>query len=141
MLNQNHIDIRDLLNDIIQIMDKKTKKINTLYFCEITNTGKTMLANLMTSHLMIGTVCRRADRTTFHFNNQLNRTVALMEKLRITMNTSAFWELIISRWTSNMEYKDSCREYLSLPQQMKICVHFYPPWIEQHPIQELNNAN
>lgn len=45
MLNHNRIDIHDLLNDIIQIMDKKTKKVNTLRFCGITNTGKTMLAN------------------------------------------------------------------------------------------------
>ncbi|VDO02512.1 unnamed protein product [Rodentolepis nana] len=53
MLNANSIDIGALLGDIVQIMDKRKTKINTLCFRGQTNTGKTLLANLVTSHLLV----------------------------------------------------------------------------------------
>lgn len=53
LLNQNGIDIKELLTDIITIMDKKTTKVNTLCFKGQTNTGKTLLTGLITSHLTV----------------------------------------------------------------------------------------
>nr|CUU98180.1 hypothetical transcript [Hymenolepis microstoma] len=72
MLNQNGININELSTDIINIMDKKTTEVDTLCFKDQTNTAKTLLANLITSHLTLGTACRRGDRTAFHFDNLLN---------------------------------------------------------------------
>lgn len=33
MLNRNHVDTRQLIEDIVFIMDKKTTKVNRLCFC------------------------------------------------------------------------------------------------------------
>nr|CDS30612.1 nonstructural protein 1 [Hymenolepis microstoma] len=87
LLNQNGISINELLTDIINIMDKRSTKMNTLCFKGQTNAGKTLCANLITSHLTLGTVCRRGYQTAFHFDNLLNRTAALMEEPRIAMIT------------------------------------------------------
>lgn len=53
LLNQNGINIEELLRDIVMIMDKETTKVNTLCFKGQTNTGKTLLASLITSHLTV----------------------------------------------------------------------------------------
>nr|CDS33272.1 non capsid protein NS 1 [Hymenolepis microstoma] len=87
MLNQSGININELLTDIINIIYTKTTKMDTFCFKGQTNTGKTLLANLIASHLILGPVCRRGDQTAFHFDNLPNRTVALMGKPRITMIT------------------------------------------------------
>ncbi|VDO15942.1 unnamed protein product [Rodentolepis nana] len=65
ILSANIVDIGSLLGDI-------------------TNTGEALLASLITSHPLIGTVCRRGDQTAFHFDNLLSRTVALMDEPRVT---------------------------------------------------------
>ncbi|VDO09806.1 unnamed protein product [Rodentolepis nana] len=41
-----------------------------------TNIGKALLPNLITSNLLIGTMCRRGDQTVFHFDNLLSGTFA-----------------------------------------------------------------
>ncbi|VDL58456.1 unnamed protein product [Hymenolepis diminuta] len=53
MFNMNHIPVYALLTDIIKIMDMKVNKVNCLCFYGQTNTGKTLLANLITSHLTV----------------------------------------------------------------------------------------
>nr|CDS35281.1 non capsid protein NS 1 [Hymenolepis microstoma]CUU98331.1 non capsid protein NS 1 [Hymenolepis microstoma] len=80
--------------------------MNTLCFKVQTNTGKTLLANLITSHLTLGTVCRRGYQTAFHFDNLVNRTVALMEELRITMITRNDYKCLLGggRFESHVKY-------------------------------------
>nr|CDS30831.1 non capsid protein NS 1 [Hymenolepis microstoma] len=112
MLNQNGIDIYELLNDIIAIMEKKTTKANTLCFKSQTNTGKTLLANLITSHLTVGTVCRRGDQTAFHFDNLLNRTAALMEEPRITMTTKNDYKCLFGGDRFEIDVKYGARRFL-----------------------------
>ncbi|VUZ56231.1 unnamed protein product [Hymenolepis diminuta] len=87
LLNTNATVIHIFLEDIKDIMDKKCMKVNTLCFIGETNTSKTMLANLITSHLTVGTINRRGDQSQFHFDNLLNRTVGVMEVPRITNAT------------------------------------------------------
>lgn len=53
MLNMNHIPVYYLLADIIKIMDMKMNKVNCLSFYGQTNTGKTLLANFINSHLTV----------------------------------------------------------------------------------------
>nr|CUU97699.1 hypothetical transcript [Hymenolepis microstoma] len=113
MFNANSIDIGALLGDVVQIMDKKTAKINTLCFQGQTNTGKTLLANLITSHLLIGTVCRRGDQTAFHFDNLLNRTVALMEEPRITIGAKNDYKCLLGGDRFEVDVKYGARQFLA----------------------------
>ncbi|KAM3171139.1 hypothetical protein ACTXT7_017222 [Hymenolepis weldensis] len=112
MLNHNGIDIGELLKDIVNIMDKRTKKVNTLCFKGQTNTGKKLLANLITSHLTLGTVCRRGDQTAFHFDNLLNRSVALMEEPRITMTTKNDYKCLLGGDRFEIDVKYGARRFL-----------------------------
>ncbi|VUZ41148.1 unnamed protein product [Hymenolepis diminuta] len=87
LLNSNGIDINELLQNTINVVDKKSTKVNTLSFLGETNTGKMMLTNLNKSHLTVGTINRRGDQSQFHFDNLLNRTFGIMEEPRITNAT------------------------------------------------------
>nr|CUU98512.1 hypothetical transcript [Hymenolepis microstoma] len=93
-------------------MDKKTTKVNTLCFKGPTNTGKTLLAGLITSHLTLGTVCRRGDQTAFHFDNLLNRTVAVMEEPRITMTTKNDYKCLLGGDRFEIDVKYGARRFL-----------------------------
>ncbi|VUZ55378.1 unnamed protein product [Hymenolepis diminuta] len=93
MLNMNKANIIHLLDYILKIMDMKTYKVNYLCSYGQTNTGKSLLAQFITSHLRFGAICRRTDQTAFHFDNLLNRTVALMGEPRITMTIKNYCKI------------------------------------------------
>ncbi|VDO06319.1 unnamed protein product [Rodentolepis nana] len=112
MLNTNGIDMKQLLDVIVAIIDMKTSKVNTLVFRGPTNTGKTLMAKLINSHLTIGTVCRRGDQTAFHFDNLLNRTVALMEEPHITMTTKNDFKNLLGGDEFEIDVKYGAKRFL-----------------------------
>nr|CDS34279.1 non capsid protein NS 1 [Hymenolepis microstoma]CUU98103.1 non capsid protein NS 1 [Hymenolepis microstoma] len=113
MLSQHGIDIDELLKDIAYIMDrKKTTKVNSLCFKGQTNTGKKLLANFITPHLTLGTVCRRGDRTAFHFDNLLNRTVTLMEEPKITTTTKSAYKCLLGGDRFEIDVNYGARRFL-----------------------------
>ncbi|VUZ38810.1 unnamed protein product [Hymenolepis diminuta] len=111
LLNSNRIDIHELLQDIIDIMDKRSAKVNTLCFYGETNTGKTMLITLITSHLTVGTINRRGDKSQFHFDNLLNRTVGVMEEPRITNVTKNDFKALLDGDYFEIDVKYGPKEF------------------------------
>nr|CDS32224.1 non capsid protein NS 1 [Hymenolepis microstoma]CUU98108.1 non capsid protein NS 1 [Hymenolepis microstoma] len=84
--------------------------MNTLCFKGQTNTGKTLLANPITSHLTLATACCRGDQTAFHFDNLLNRTVALMEESRNTMITRNDYKCLLGGGRFKIDVNYGARE-------------------------------
>ncbi|VUZ44508.1 unnamed protein product [Hymenolepis diminuta] len=112
VLNGNHIDIHEFLQDIKDIMDKRSMKMNTLCFLGETNTSKTLLANLITSHLTVGTVNRRDDQSQFPFDNLLNRTVGVMEEPKITNATKNDFKALLGGDRFEIDVKYGPKEFL-----------------------------
>lgn len=130
MFNMNHIPVHALLTDIIKILDMKVNKVNCLCSYGQANTGKTLLANLIASHLTVSDqyliffspleyliklwslIGRRGDQTAFHFDNLLNRTVALMEEPRITMTTKNDYKNLLGGDSFEIDVKHSARRFL-----------------------------
>ncbi|KAM3180374.1 hypothetical protein ACTXT7_016400 [Hymenolepis weldensis] len=63
-------------------------------------------------HNIVGTVCRRGDQTAFHFDNLLNRTVALMEEPRIMMTTKNDYKNLLGGDCFEIDVKYSARRFL-----------------------------
>ncbi len=68
-------------------MNMTHDKINTIVFFGPTNTGKSLLANLIINNMLVGIVQRTGDQSAFHLSNLVNKTCAIMEEPRITAVT------------------------------------------------------
>lgn len=95
LFNANRILTRTILQAINDVMDSKFDKINTLVFQGATNTGKSLLANLITDNLLVGLVSRASDQSAFAFQNLVNKRVALFEEPRITQQNVNDMKLLL----------------------------------------------
>lgn len=84
LLKENNIDIKDFVKKVENIFDKKKDKINGIVLEGPTNTGKSLLCNLLIYPYTYGTASRRGDQTNFHLENLLHKSIAVMEEPRIT---------------------------------------------------------
>lgn len=84
LIIENGINPALFVKSLIDILDKKHTKINAFILEGPTNTGKSLLCNLIIKPYTYGTASRRGDQTNFHMENLLHKSIAVMEEPRIT---------------------------------------------------------
>lgn len=108
----NNIDIPQFKKDIKMIMEQGHKKINTLVLQGPSNTGKSLLAKLITGGYNIGTVARSTESNNFIFQNLLGKTVGLMEEPFITKMTVNDFKQLLGGERMEIGVKHRDREWL-----------------------------
>ena len=92
--------------------EKKINKINTLVFIGPTNTGKSLLANLIGKPYLKGYVQRSAEGNSFHFEGLLNKSVAMLEEPRITALTMNDYKVLLGGEDFEVNKKHQAPEIL-----------------------------
>lgn len=87
LLRQNGIDPLEFFTWVLIIMDHHIPKRNTLFLTGPSNTGKTMLANLIIKNFNYAFVTRSGNTNQFYLENCLNRRVLSFEEPLFGSNT------------------------------------------------------
>lgn len=106
------IDKELMLSNVCKIMEKRVNKINTLVFIGPTNTGKSLLANLIGKPYLKGYVQRSAEGNSFHFEGLLNKSVAMLEEPRITALTMNDYKVLLGGEDFEVNKKHQAPEIL-----------------------------
>lgn len=99
MCKFNNWDMFTLINDVIDIVDKKRDKVNCLWFYGPASCGKTYLANSIVRSIRnvayVEPIVSRADSGRFTFQSMINRRIALFNEGTITDCTIEKYKNII----------------------------------------------
>lgn len=113
LLLENNINPEDFLVKIENIFDRKKDKINGIVFEGPTNTGKSLLCNLIIYPYTYGTASRRGDQTNFHMENLLHKSIAVMEEPRITGVTVDDFKQLLGGETFQVDVKYQEKDWLT----------------------------
>jgi hypothetical protein len=110
---QNNISIPHFLTTFLLIQSMFYQKINTLVLKGPTNTGKSMLFQLLLEPMQPTTISHEKDRSSFHLDQLPNSTSIIFEEPVIENTTVGSWKLLMEGNTLQTDMKHSDKEDIS----------------------------
>jgi phage/plasmid-associated DNA primase len=106
----NNISIPHFLANFIYIQSMYYQKMNTLVLKGPTNTGKSMLLQLLLHPMQPTTISRDKDRSSFHLDQLHNSTSIIFEEPTIENTSVGSWKLLMEGNTLQTDMKHSDKE-------------------------------
>jgi hypothetical protein len=106
----NNISIPHFLASFLLIQSMYYQKINTLVLKGPTNTGKSMLLQLLLLPMQPTTISRDKDRSSFHLDQLPNSTSIIFEEPIIENTSVGSWKLLLEGNTLQTDMKHSDKE-------------------------------
>jgi hypothetical protein len=95
LFHNNNINISDFFAKFIAIHSTNITKINTFVLEGPTNTGKSLLMNILLSDTKPTRIARERDKSNFHLDQLPNSTSVIFEEPIIDQTTVGTWKLLL----------------------------------------------
>jgi hypothetical protein len=95
LFNNNNINISDFFAKFIAIHSTNITKINTFVLEGPTNTGKSLIMNILLSDTKPTRIARERDKSNFHLDQMPNSTSVIFEEPIIDQTTVGTWKLLL----------------------------------------------
>lgn len=112
MFAHNGINTQDFASDVHAWMNCEHKKKNCLFLYGPPNTGKTMIAQLLTSVFLTGTMSLKGITSDFYFEPILNKSIAVLEELWVVPQVADDFKTIFSGQTLDINKKHTTMQKL-----------------------------
>jgi hypothetical protein len=109
----NGINIDNFFSDFILIHTTAITKINTLVIEGPTNTGKSLLINLLLSDTHPTRIARERDKSNFHLDQLPNATAVVFEEPIIDQTTIGTWKLLLEGAPIPTDMKHADKEIIN----------------------------
>jgi hypothetical protein len=95
LFSANNIPIEDFFSKFLAIHSTNITKINTFVLQGPTNTGISLLANILLSDTKPTRIARERDKSNFHLDQLPNSTAVIFEEPIIDQTTVGTWKLLL----------------------------------------------
>jgi hypothetical protein len=95
LFRANGLPIHEFMAKFLTIHSRNITKINTIVIEGPTNTGKSMLMNLLTQDSKPTRIARERDKSNFHLDQLPNSTSVIFEEPIIDQTTIGTWKLLL----------------------------------------------
>ncbi|PNF30105.1 hypothetical protein B7P43_CG03137 [Cryptotermes secundus] len=113
LFSSNSISVDTFFAKFLIIHSTNITKINTLVIHGQTNTGKSLLLNLVLSDTKPTTIARERDKSNFHLDQLPNSTAVLFEEPIIDQTTIGTWKLLLEGSPIPTDMKHSDKEIIN----------------------------
>jgi hypothetical protein len=113
LFTSNGINIDNFFSDFILIHSTAITKINTLVIEGPTNTGKSLLINLLLSDTHPTRIARERDKSNFHLDQLPNATAVVFEEPIIDQTTIGTWKLLLEGAPIPTDMKHADKEIIN----------------------------
>jgi hypothetical protein len=91
----NNIKIEDFFSKFLAVHSMNITKINSIVLEGPTNTGKSLLANILLTDTKPTRIARERDKSNFHLDQLPNSTAVIFEEPIIDQTTIGTWKLLL----------------------------------------------
>jgi hypothetical protein len=109
----NNISVEDFFSKFLAIHSTNITKINTLVLQGPTNTGKSLLANILLSDTKPTRIARERDKSNFHLDQLPNSTSVIFEEPIIDQMTIGTWKLLLEGAPIPTDMKHADKELIN----------------------------
>jgi hypothetical protein len=113
MFESNGINIADFFAHFLLIHSTNITKINTFILKGPTNTGKSLLLNLLLHDTKPTRIARERDKSNFHLDQLPNSTAVIFEEPIIDQTTIGTWKLLLEGAPIPTDMKHADKELIN----------------------------
>lgn len=106
------IDALEFLMSVVDIINMKDFKVNTLVLIGKSNAGKSLLIRCLLDQYNTAYVTRSGENNQFHFQNLLNKNIGIFEEPRIHPNNVDDYKLLFGGESFEINVKNQDQEVL-----------------------------